>query len=297
MRLSIRHETLHHYAQPAKSVIQSLRLTPRNHEGQHVVHWRIDVDVECRLKASQDAFGNIVHGFSSDGPLAMVAVTATGEVDTFDTRGVINGAVERFPPELYLRSTPLTPASAAVRATAETAIAGEEGELNRLHALLRTEPSALLRTKPSALLRTEPSALLRTKPSMDSEKARPTHDVARQSQATERAEAPPDDLAHLFITCARLIEIPARYVAGYRLTETTVTPNAMHGWAEAFVPRLGWVGFDPVHELCPDERYVRVAIGLDSLGASAMRGAQMGGTEPVTEVKLAVAESRSRGQG
>src|SRR5260370_36927272 len=139
MRLSIRHETLHRFAEPAKSVIQTLRLTPRNHQGQHVVHWRIDVDVECRLKASQDAFGNIVHGFASDGPHSTVVVTATGEIDTFDTRGVVNGAVERFPPDLYLRSTPLTHADADAKALAERA-ASAEGELNRMHALLRAMP-------------------------------------------------------------------------------------------------------------------------------------------------------------
>ena len=133
MRLSIRHETLHHYAPAAKSVIQTLRLTPRNHEGQHVVHWRIDVDVECRLKASQDALGNVVHGFTSNGPHGAVAVTAIGEVDTFDTRGLVNGAVERFPPELYLRATALTQASAARKALAEaSSVTDAKGVLDRL---------------------------------------------------------------------------------------------------------------------------------------------------------------------
>src|ERR1700730_4406962 len=133
MRLSIRHETLQRYAHPVKSVIQKLRLTPRNHQGQHVVHWRIDVDVDCRLKASEDAFGNLIHGFTSDGPHHAVTVTAIGEVDTFDTRGVVLGAVERFPPDLYLRATPLTHADAAARALSERTGATETEELNRLH--------------------------------------------------------------------------------------------------------------------------------------------------------------------
>ena len=218
MRLSIRHETRHHFAQPAKSVIQSLRLTPRNHEGQHVVHWHIDIDVECRLKASQDAFGNIVHGFTSNGPHAVVAVTAVGEVDTFDTRGVVSGAVERFPPELYLRPTPLAKASAAQRAEAEASMAGEERALDRLHALLR------------ALSPADPAS------------ARQAQAGALYAQAAEAGEASAEDLAHLFIALARFAEIPARYVAGYRLDETDALPNAMHGWAEAFVPGLGWVG-------------------------------------------------------
>ena len=31
-----------------------------------------------------------------------------GEVDTQDTSGVVVGTIERFPPSLYLRETPLT---------------------------------------------------------------------------------------------------------------------------------------------------------------------------------------------
>jgi transglutaminase-like putative cysteine protease len=271
MRLSIRHETRHHFTPAAKSVIQTLRLTPRNHEGQHVVHWRIDTDVECRLKASQDAFGNVVHGFSASGPHEAVAVTAVGEVDTFDTRGVVNGAVERFPPELYLRPTGLTPASAARGALAEApSVADERGTLDRLHALLRA-----LSPAPSA-------------------RGRQRQESGSQSQIGESEERGAEASAHLFIACARALEIPARYVAGYRLDETGTLPGAMHGWAEGFVPGLGWVGFDASDGICPDERYVRVAIGLDSLGARAVRSAHAGGGEPVVKVKLAVTECRAR---
>src|ERR1700722_9654635 len=101
MRLRIRHELHHRYERPVKALIQNLRLTPRGHEGQHIVHWRIDLEASCRLRASQDAFGNIVHGFSMDGPLSELSIAAIGEVETFDTRGVVAGSVERFPPELY----------------------------------------------------------------------------------------------------------------------------------------------------------------------------------------------------
>ena len=43
MRLRIAHRTVYRYDPPAAGVIQMLRLTPRNHDGQYVVRWRIDV--------------------------------------------------------------------------------------------------------------------------------------------------------------------------------------------------------------------------------------------------------------
>ena len=68
MRLSISHKTTYHYVPPATRVIQVLRLTPRNHDGQYVASWRIDVSADCRLDQHEDAFGNITHAFAADGP-------------------------------------------------------------------------------------------------------------------------------------------------------------------------------------------------------------------------------------
>ena len=47
MRIQISHETVYRYETPAAGVIQTLRLTPRNHDGQYVVDWRIDVSENC----------------------------------------------------------------------------------------------------------------------------------------------------------------------------------------------------------------------------------------------------------
>ena len=68
MRIRISHHTNYLYATPATSVIQMLRLTPRDHDGQYVARWRIDVSTDCRLDQHQDAFGNITHAFTVDGP-------------------------------------------------------------------------------------------------------------------------------------------------------------------------------------------------------------------------------------
>ena len=108
MRIRISHATSYHYETPPKSVTQVLRLTPRNDDGQFVVNWRIDVSQDCQLHQHEDAFGNVSHVFSAEGPFDELSVTVAGEVDTHDTHGIVNGAIERFPPGLYLRETALT---------------------------------------------------------------------------------------------------------------------------------------------------------------------------------------------
>ena len=95
MRICVAHETLYRYDTPCTGVIQTLRLTPRNHAGQYVVDWRIEISADCRLEADEDAFGNLAHAFSASGPISELRVMVEGEVETQDTAGVVRGAVER----------------------------------------------------------------------------------------------------------------------------------------------------------------------------------------------------------
>src|SRR6266581_2120841 len=121
MRIRISHLTSYRYASPAASVIQVLRLTPRNHDGQYVARWRIDVSADCRLDQHEDAFGNITHAFTAEGPFEELKVLMEGEVETRDTQGIVRGAVERFPPSLFLRETARTGCDDAIAAFAAAA--------------------------------------------------------------------------------------------------------------------------------------------------------------------------------
>ena len=80
------------------------------------------------------------------------------------------------------------------------------------------------------------------------------------------------DHAHIFIAAARSLDIPARYVSGYLMMNDRINQEATHAWAEAYVQNLGWVGFDVANAMCPDDRYVRVATGLDYGEAAPVSG-------------------------
>src|SRR6516165_5292707 len=121
MHVQIHHSTVYRYDPPAAGAIQLLRLTPRDFNGQHVVRWRIELSADARLTPHEDAFGNLTHVFTAAGPLAELRVDVDGEVETHNTHGVVSGAVERFPPRLFLRPTRLTAADEAIRDFAERA--------------------------------------------------------------------------------------------------------------------------------------------------------------------------------
>ena len=48
MRIRISHTIGYEYAEPARHITQILRLTPRDHDGQHVMSWRIEPNVDGR---------------------------------------------------------------------------------------------------------------------------------------------------------------------------------------------------------------------------------------------------------
>ncbi len=268
MRLRIVQTMLRRYEPAAVSVIQELRLTPRNHEGQYVIGWSIDVSADVRLHAHEDAFGNITHVFTAAGPFNALSVKVDGEVETQDTNGVVRGAVERFPPNLFLRDTSLTQADSRIRDFAGDVRAADGGDvLARLHALLERLHDAMT----------------------DEEDASPTAPTAAEAFAQKRGGA--RDVTHIFIGAARSLGVPARYVAGYLSAAgaaDTVAEDGGHAWAEAFVLGLGWVGFDAVNCICPTDAYVRVAIGLDALGAAPVRGTRYGASDETLAVAIKV---------
>jgi transglutaminase-like putative cysteine protease len=233
-----------------------LRLTPRNHEGQYVIDWRIDVSADARLVAHEDAFGNFTHVFTADGPLEELSVNVDGEVETHDTGGLIRDAVERFPPSLFLRDTSLTRADRAIRDFALHARAAGGGEaLAGLHALLRGLGDEITRGDV------------------------PSEAAATAAEIFARKRGVAQDSTHVFIGAARSLGIPARYVAGYFCAGISSAQDADHAWAEAFVPDRGSIGFDPAKGAYPTDAYVRVAVGLDALGAALMRGKRYGAGE------------------
>ncbi|GJE54932.1 MULTISPECIES: transglutaminase family protein [Methylobacterium] len=273
MRIRVLHDTIYTYEQPARGLIQVLRLTPRDHDGQHVREWRIEPSVDGRLTAREDGFGNIVHWFTADDAAEALTVRVTGEVETFDTSGIVRGGVERLPEPFYLRDTSLTLPSAEIQAFAGKATAGgDQSRLSVLHRLLEAVHERI---------EFEPG---------------PTSASTTAMESFEVGKGVCQDLAHIFIAAARHLEIPTRYVSGYFLHDDDgEDPSAGHAWAEALLPDLGWIGFDAANGVSATEAHVRVAIGLDYLGAAPIRGSRVGGGTEKLEVRLKVDEPQ-RGQ-
>jgi len=106
------------------------------------------------------------------------------------------------------------------------------------------------------------------------------------------------DFAHAFIATARSAGIPARCVSGYvRHSDGGTDQDAGHAWAEAHVAGLGWIAFDVANGICATDAHIRVAIGLDYLGAAPVRGMHYGGAAETLSVTVRVQQAASQVQG
>jgi transglutaminase-like putative cysteine protease len=264
MRLHVRHQTVYRYERAVSYTIQSLRLSPRPHEGLVVLNWRVQVDGQRDVPSFADGFGNIVHCCSINRPHHSLTLLVEGEVETTDTAGIVRGGMEPLPPAFYLRSTPLTVSDPAIQSLAEE-VGRRKSTLERLHALM-----------------------IAVRERVDY-KLGATDTTTSAAEALERGVGVCQDHTHIFLAAARHLGIPARYVGGYVWTGAeTQEDGAGHAWTEAYIEDLGWVGFDAANRICPTAAYIRASVGLDYTSAMPVRGVRRGDTPEDLAVRVAV---------
>ncbi|MEO1043528.1 MAG: transglutaminase family protein [Pseudomonadota bacterium] len=269
MKIKIRHATRYSYEPSAPWVAMRLRLFPSVYATQSIEAWQVSVNGAAIAPTVDDAAMN-QEGFRAvEGPVTEVDVVAEGTVLRAEDAGVLRGMKDRTPPGLYLRETPLTSPNDAIRQLTE--------------GLVRADPLETLHALSSAV-----------RDAIDYEPATTTP-ATSAGEALAQGKGVCQDHTHVFITAARHLKIPARYVAGYYFADPSQTEDAnyeTHAWGEGYVPGLGWVGFDVANRTCSTQQHVRVSVDLDAQNASLITGAVMG--QPTESMTVAVAMSQAQ---
>lgn len=258
MRIAIDHRLSLTLPEGTGQAVFHLLLTPPSGPTQTVESWSVEGPGIGNAGRFADGFGNAAHLVNQLRPEGEITIHVRGEVTTRDTHGVLGRPSGEPVPALYRRLTAAAKAPEALYAPFRDS---RDNRLSICHALMARVGEELgLPEQPEAPQQMQADG--------------------GQTQVQGAAEADEErpaasDYAHLFIGAARALDIPARYVVGYRLMDGE---DGLHAWAEAFDEGLGWVGFDPHAQICPTDRYVRLAIGLDAETAPTLR------TVPVAEV-------------
>ena len=263
MLLTISHETVYEYDRPVTLGLQQIRQTPASNHVQNVVEWETTIEGAKHEVGFTDQYRNQVQLVSFSDNQDRVSLTSRGIVETTNTGGIFGTTGEVVPLWIFRQSTPLTAAGSNVRNLAGSQPA-DLSNVDWLHQLAeKTRAEVAYETGSSTSLSTAEDAL-------------------------SHGAGVCQDHAHIFVSAARLAGWPARYVSGYLMMNDRIDQEASHAWAEAYVTNLGWVGFDVSNGICPDERYVRVAVGLDYSEAAPVSGIRYGDAAEQLSVSIQV---------
>ncbi|WP_420237358.1 transglutaminase family protein [Telmatobacter bradus] len=275
---SIRHLTRFRYTRSISESIMETRMHPRSDSNQHCLSFALSVSPRCRVFSYRDHLGNNVQHFDIPGEHNQLVIVAESILELQPSAEI----------PAFLSSDAWDELEALVHT-------GDSWEM-LLPSTFAVETPALkeLARKLDVVRRDDPLMLVH-------ELNRRLFEYFEYEPRSTRVDSPIDeailsrkgvcqDFTHTMIALLRQVRIPARYVSGYlyrsREDNDRSTPDATHAWVEAFLPHLGWVGFDPTNNLVAHHRHIRTAVGRDYADVPPTHGIFRGKTE--SELYVAV---------
>lgn len=283
MYYSIQHVTRFIYSAPITESMMEVRMQPRTEGVQHCQSFKLSVNPNARINEYRDYNGNMIHTFDIPGQHRQLALTA-------------KAIVERRPSPELPEALPASAWQALDQQLEEgdfwdTLIAGEFTEPTPLLRDLAQEINALQRRDdPLTMLRQINQAIY---DAFDYDQTTTSVDSVIDHALTNRRGVC-QDFTHIMIALVRGLRIPCRYVSGYLFHRENgydrSVADATHAWLEAYLPDLGWIGFDPTNNVIAGERHIRVAIGRDYADAPPTKGVFRGQAD--TELRVSVKVER-----
>jgi transglutaminase-like putative cysteine protease len=277
-RLRVRHATHYRYDKPVERSKHLVHLRPIDDHRQTVIDHTLTVTPATPMTEFEDVFGNWARRFEVVGPYTELSVVAESTVELLDVDPFAFAKAPIRPPSFPLVWMPwertmlapyLTPEELPDTQLAEVYdyamgfVTRNRGDLmETLFDINLTFFREYQYTPASTTLATTPYDVLGCKRGVC------------------------QDFSNLFITMARLLGIPARYVCGYVYTGNTgvgrAGSDASHAWVQLYIPNIGWKGFDPTNGTLPQLDHVRIAYGRHYRDTAPTSGT-LYGSEPAHE--------------
>ena len=258
-----------------------VRIQPRSDGFQHCLDFRLSTSPKAQILSYRDASGNRVHNFDIPNRHSHLTINAEALVEV------------TIPPDLPAALSP----TAWEELDAMTAHDEYWDVLKPSHFVRPSELLYDLMRELDVKRHDDPLTVLR-----DLNGA--IYNYFEYAKQNTQVDSPIDDalrirrgvcqdFAHIMIALARELQIPCRYVSGYLFHQSDnrqerSTNGATHAWVEAFLPELGWVGFDPTNNTVAAERHIRVAVGRDYADVPPTQGVFRGKSESKLSVSVQV---------
>ena len=197
MLLSIDHQTRYHFDKPVAHGLQRLRLTPKATSGQSILDWEMTLAGATVEAEYEDQNHNRTTLIVLTPGTRELTVTCRGTIQTADQSGVIGRHAGHLPLWHFLDNTAATRPGPRMRALVAS-LPVEDDHVTTLHRM----SAAVIATVEYATGHTDAETTA--------------------EEALIRARGVCQDHAQIFVGCARMLGIPARYVSGYLMMDDRV---------------------------------------------------------------------------
>jgi len=283
MFYSIKHLTKFHYASPVSESVMEARMHPRSEGNQRCLTFHLAVSPRCRVFAYRDHVGNNIHHFDIPGQHSYLVIVGESLLDVAPALEIPSS----LPPDAWAEAD----AQVQMGDYWENLLPSEFAEPTPLLLDLAKQLRVFRRDDPLSVLRELNHQLYEHFDYVP----KSTKVDSPIDHAIESRQGVCQDFAHIMIALVRSLRIPCRYVSGYLYRRAQdhdrSVIDATHAWVEAFLPPLGWVGFDPTNCLLAGDRHIRTAIGRDYADVPPTRGIFRGHTASDLSVAVRVTAS------
>jgi transglutaminase-like putative cysteine protease len=284
VKLQITHLTRYNYQEPVIDSINEVRLSPRTDDRQKCSEHTILVEPQVSLFSYKDYFGNTVHHFTIPSPHQELAIESRSIVETDET---IMKQTLHLP---YKSECEILASESFQNQYAEYLM---ETDYTRITPEIQTFCSEMVhihKAESIYQLLEQVSTLLYTNLTYDTG-ATHVHTTVEETLRLKRGVC--QDYAHLMIAICRVFNIPARYVSGYQFIgnihdDQSDIQHASHAWVEAYIPIVGWHGFDPTNNGEINWRYVKIGHGRNYRDIVPVKGVYQGSANQHLDVSVDV---------
>ncbi|HEY5892056.1 MAG TPA: transglutaminase family protein [Chthoniobacterales bacterium] len=261
--LRIIHETTYSYKTVVRFGPHRLVLRPREGHDVRVEQMRLEIAPEFELKWSRDLFGNsvaTVHFLNPADHLRIRSEVLLQQTSPFPLRSGRPSTLVPFPVEFSGLESAI---AAAYRAT--------------------TFPEDVARVKEWVHNAIDLTAVRGAEDAIAAIAQAIRNNIQYRRRAAKGVQTPAmtlaessgscRDMATLMLEALRALGLPARFASGYLdCTASEAGLASTHAWAEAYLPEIGWTGYDPTLGEATSSKHVVTGVSNHPRGVMPISG-------------------------
>lgn len=281
--LRITHETVYRYRAAMKFAPHRLLLRPREGHDVRVEEMKIEISPAFELEWSRDVFGNSVataHLLAGAEELRIRSRVVLRQTNPFPSPAPRSTLAVPFP--VQFQSLEETVAAAYRKTTFPDDVAAVRSWISENIDLSSLPDAASVVACVGHTIRKTIAYLRREETGVQT----PAMTIESRSGSCR-------DLSTLMLEALRVLGFPARFASGYLdCTASLAGRAATHAWAEAYLPQMGWLGYDPTLGEMTSSKHVVVGVSNHPRGVMPITGSFYGEAEDYLGMEVSVQTGR-----